>query len=165
MSRILLVSPKFDSEFSRAHGIVDIDVGQNMVQSLMVPLHLATVAALTPDDFEVDIWDEGARGEINDQTDLGKDYELVGVTGYIAHIPRAIELADVFHRRGLPVVIGGPGASGAPEACRGAFDVLFLGEAELTWPRFLCEWKQGKHLAEYRQVERPDLSQSPIPRW
>jgi radical SAM superfamily enzyme YgiQ (UPF0313 family) len=134
-------------------------------QALMVPLHLATVAALTPEEFEVEIWDEGARGEIDDQTELGKQYDLVGVTGYIAHIPRAIELAHVFHRRGLPVVIGGPGVSGAPEQCRGIFDVIFLGEAELTWPRFLNEWKRGAHRKEYRQVERPDLTSSPAPRW
>ncbi len=165
MSRILLVAPKFDSEFAKARQLARVDVHGDAVQSLMIPLHLATVAALTPAEFEVDIWDEGARGEIDDQTDLGAEYDLVGVTGYIAHIPRAIKLAEVFHRRGLPVVIGGPGVSGAPEMCRGVFDVIFLGEAELTWPRFLSEWKQGIHRNEYRQVERPDLSSSPLPRW
>ena len=131
----------------------------------MTPLHLATIAALTPDEYEVDIWDEGARGEIDDSTDLGGPVDLVGITGYIAHIPRAIELAGVFQRRGLTVAIGGPGVSGAPELCRGVFDVVFLGEAEITWPRFLQEWKQGTHRNEYRQVERPDLSTSPAPRW
>ena len=165
ISRILLVAPKFDSEFAKARQFARVDVNGDAVQSLMIPLHLATVAALTPDEFEVDIWDEGARGEIDDKTDLGRGYDLVGVTGYIAHIPRAIALAEVFHRRELPVVIGGPGVSGAPEMCRGVFDVIFLGEAELTWPRFLSEWKQGNHRSEYRQVERPDLSASPRPRW
>ena len=165
MFRILLVSPKFDSEFSRAHDAAHAGGGENIPQSLMVPLHMATIAALTPDEFEVDIWDEGVRGEIDHQTDLTREYDLVGVTGYIAHIPRAVELASIFHERGLPVVIGGPGASGAPEICRGVFDVIFLGEAELTWPRFLQEWKRGIHRSEYRQVERPDLAQSPAPRW
>jgi len=165
MSRILLVSPKFDSEFSRAQTTFGESVQDDMPDSLMVPLHLATVAALTPDGFDVDIWDEGARGEITDDTDLGRTYDLVGVTGYIAHLPRAIELAGIFRRRGITVVIGGPGVSGSPELCRGAFDVIFLGEAELTWPRFLSEWKRGTHRSEYRQVERPDLADSPAPRW
>jgi len=164
-SRILLVAPKFDSEFAKARQFARVDVSGEAVQSLMIPLHLATVAALTPDEFEVDIWDEGVRGEIDEHTQLQRDYDLIGVTGYIAHISRAIKLAEIFHRRGLPVVIGGPGVSGAPELCRGAFDVIFLGEAEFTWPRFLSEWKQGNHRNEYRQVERPDLSASPLPRW
>jgi len=165
MSNILLVSPKFDSEYSRAQAMFGDSVQDDMPDSLMVPLHLATVAALTPEGFDVDIWDEGSRGEITDGTDLGRTYDLVGVTGYIAHLPRAIELAHIFHRRELPVVIGGPGVSSAPDLCREAFDVIFLGEAELTWPRFLGEWKQGTHRSEYRQVERPDLSHSPVPRW
>src|SRR5690606_20299930 len=54
---------------------------------------------------------------------------------------------------------------GAPELCRGVFDVIFLGEAELTWPQFLRDWQQGTHRKEYRQVERPDLATSPAPRW
>ncbi len=169
MSRILLVAPRFDSEFAKSRQIKNINdqggVQGEATQTLMTPLHLATIAALTPDEYEVDIWDEGARGEINDNTDLGGPVDLVGITGYIAHIPRAIELAGVFQRRGLTVAIGGPGVSGAPELCRGVFDVVFLGEAEITWPRFLQEWKQGTHRNEYRQVERPDLSTSPAPRW
>jgi len=163
-SRILLVSPKFDAEYTRATG----GQGQNRKhkrKSLMVPLHLATVAALTPDDFEVDIYDESVLDEIHSDTDFAKDYDLVGVTGYIAHLPRAKELAGIFRGRGLPVVMGGPGVSGSPDLCRGLFDVLLLGEVELIWPRFLREWKKGSHLREYRQVDRPDLSQSPSPRW
>ncbi len=87
------------------------------------------------------------------------------MTGYQAHIPRAIEIARIGHKWGLPVVIGGPGVSGAPDVCRGIFDVIFLGEAELTWPRFLRDWQKGNHLKEYRQVERLDLAVSPVPRW
>jgi hypothetical protein len=52
----------------------------------MAPLGLATVAALTPDDIEVDIWDEAVHGLIGDNTDFKKDYDLVGVTGSINHL-------------------------------------------------------------------------------
>ena len=69
------------------------------------------------------------------------------------------------HRRGKPVLIGGPGVSGAPDRCRGLFDVVFIGEAEFTWPQFLQDWEQDKHRSEYRQVERPDVQQSPAPCW
>lgn len=165
MSRILLVSPSFGLESALARERLRNSVQDDVPDSVMVPLHLATVAALTPKEIEVDIWDEGARGAITDEIDLGNDYDLVGVTGYNAHLPRALQLAEIFHRRGLPVVIGGPGVSSAPHLCRDVFDVVFIGEAELTWPRFLREWKQGTHRKEYRQVMRPDLSDSPIPCW
>lgn len=165
MSRILLITPKFDSEFSRARTARKLNTQREMFGSLMTPLNMATIAALTPDDFEVAIWDEGARGDITDETDLGGEFDLVGVTGYIAHLPRAIQIAQIIRKRGIPVVIGGPGVSGSPDLCRDHFDVIFLGEAELTWPRFLREWQRGQHRSEYRQVERPDLALTPVPRW
>lgn len=162
--RILLISPRFDAEYTRATAGMGKSIAKKR-RSLMVPLHLATVAALTPDDVEVDIYDESVLDEITAETNFGKDYDLVGVTGYIAHLPRAKELARIFRKRGVPTVIGGSGVSGSPDTCRDVFDVLLLGEAELTWPRFLREWMKGSHLKEYRQVDRPDLSESPAPRW
>ena len=95
MSRTLLVSPSFDLESALTRKRLRNSVQDDVPDSVMVPLHLATVAALTPEEFEVDIWDEGARGEITDETDFGKNYDLVGVTGYNAHLPRAIQLAQI----------------------------------------------------------------------
>ena len=165
MSRILLISPKFDTEFSRAYELSRLKIQENAPRSLIVPLNLATIAALTPDGHDVDIWDESVRGEIDNHTDLGREYDLIGVTGYIAHIPRALELAGLFRQRGIPTAIGGPGVSGAPHLFRNAFDVLFLGEAEYTWPQFIRDWEKGLQRGEYRQVERPDLSDCPTPKW
>ena len=44
MKKILLVAPEFEVPGQR--------------KAFVVPLHLATLAALTPDDIEVDLWDE-----------------------------------------------------------------------------------------------------------
>ena len=162
--RILLVSPLRGSFFpkqreARAPG------GLTFPSALMPPLELATLAALTPPEIEVDIWDESVRPPLDGDTHFGKEYDLIGVTGYMAHLPWAIDVADIAHRRGIPVVIGGPGVSGSPERCRRVFDVVFIGEAELTWPQFLDDWKTGRHRSEYRQVQRPDMGTSPAPRW
>jgi len=162
MSRILLVSPRFDSEYIRSAGG---SVDPRRRRNLMVPLHMATVAALTPDDVEVDIYDESILDEIDVETKFASRYDLIGVTGYIAHLPRARQIASICRQWGVPVVIGGPGVTGSPDTCRGLFDVLLLGEAELTWPRFIREWQRGTHMKEYRQVDRPDLASSPPPRW
>ena len=130
----------------------------------IAPLSLATLVALPPDGYEVHCWDETTSGEITEATPL-EHYDLVGVTGYNSHLVRMRTLGNLFKRRGVPVVVGGPGVSAAPEKYRDAFDVVFVGEAEHTWPQFLAEWEAGHHRDEYRQVTRPDLAASPIPNW
>lgn len=129
------------------------------------PLHIATVAALTPDDFEVDLWDEPVQGAIDETTDFGKDYDLVGVTGYGLHFDRAREVARVFRARGVPVAVGGPGVSAVPDMYRAYFDVLFVGEAEETWREFIEDFRAGDYRTEYRAKTLPDLALSPPPRW
>jgi len=42
-------------------------------------------------------------------------------------------------------------------------DVIFVGEAEDTWPRFLEEWRLGRHARRYEQAERTDMTQVPTP--
>jgi radical SAM superfamily enzyme YgiQ (UPF0313 family) len=165
--RILLITP--DKTRARK-GVVQqlatgLTEGPLQPMTLMAPVELATLAALTPSDYDVRIWDEAIEGEIGADTDVGGHYDLVGVTGYLAHITRMLELAAEFKRRNTCTVAGGPAASNCPERFRGVFDVVFLGEAELTWPQFLREWDAGKHMNEYRQVQRPNLDQSPVPRW
>jgi radical SAM superfamily enzyme YgiQ (UPF0313 family) len=129
------------------------------------PLHIATIAGLTPDDFEVDLWDEPVQGHITDETDFAKEYDLVGITGYGLHFERARQVSEVFRRRGVPTAVGGPGVSSFPEMYREHFDVLFIGEAEQTWPQFCEEWRAGGYRPEYRATSLPDLASSPPPRW
>jgi radical SAM superfamily enzyme YgiQ (UPF0313 family) len=165
--RILLITP--DKTRARK-GVVQqlstgVGEGPQHAMTLMAPVELATLAALTPAGYEIRIWDEAIEGEINAETDVGGHYDLVGVTGYLAHIKRMLELAGEFRRRNSCTIAGGPAASNCPERFRGVFDVIFLGEAEMTWPQFLQEWEAGKHMNEYRQVQRPNLDQSPVPRW
>ncbi|MFQ6003445.1 MAG: radical SAM protein, partial [Candidatus Zixiibacteriota bacterium] len=133
-------------------------------KALILPLHIATIAALTPDDIEVDLWDEAVHGQLDESTEL-EDYDLVGITGYPVQLQRVKEIAQVFRQRGLPVAIGGAGVSAAPERYLDDFDILFLGEAELTWPKFLADFLAGSYHKEYRQITKPDLALSPPPRW
>ncbi len=164
MKRILLVSPRRGSDFA-SNDIPRPAHAEGLPRALMPPLDLATIKALTPQGFEVDIWDESVQPHIDEQTDLGKDYDAIGVTGYMTHLPWAIRLAEVARKKGLLSAIGGPGVSGSPDKCRGVFDVVFIGEAELTWPQFLEDWTAGRHRSEYRQVQRPDVASSPAPNW
>jgi len=163
MKRILLISTNFDPKTGMSDQHQDI-MNLSSKKGLMTPLNLATLAALTPDDIEVVLWDELVQGRIDDSTDL-EDYDLVGISTYTRHIPQARKVAQIFRKRGIPVAVGGPGVSAFPMHCRNFFDILFIGEAELIWPQFIADWKAGGYQDEYRQVTKLDLAISPVPRW
>jgi len=123
-------------------------------------LSMPTVAGLTPRHHDVTICDENVE-----EIDFDVEADIVGVTGYIVHRARMLEIIEEFRRRGRFVVVGGPYASLCPEELRGRCDVLFVDEAEETWPRFLRDFEAGAWQAEYRCEEKPDLSQAPMPRF
>ncbi|MBI1927575.1 radical SAM protein [Candidatus Poribacteria bacterium] len=163
MRKILLVTPIFESNFSR-----DRESTPSLfleTKAFMAPVATAIIAALTPDDIEVDLWDEAIHGRINDSTNFQKDYNLVGITGYSSQIERVKKVVQVFRNRGIPIAAGGPGASSTPERYVDFADIVFVGEAELTWPQFITDWKNGVPRRLYRQIIKPDVGTSPIPRW
>jgi radical SAM superfamily enzyme YgiQ (UPF0313 family) len=162
--KVLLVRPSYDPRIVNLEDITG-QLPFLRKKAFMVPLDLATVAAVTPDDVDLHLWDERLQGRITPDTDLGQEYDLVGVTGYAAHFRRVKELGAIFRQRGHQVVVGGPGVSAAPERYRDHFDVLFIGEAEHIWPQFLREWQAGGHRPEYRQVTKVDMALSPAPQW
>ena len=123
-------------------------------------LSLPTVAGLTPPPHEVALCDENVE-----RVDLETDADVVGLTGYVVHKRRILELADAFRRRGKLVVAGGPFATLCPEELRDRVDAVFVGEAEYTWPRFLRDLEAGRAQAEYRQDDRPSMLDSPLPRF
>ena len=43
--------------------------------------------------------------------------------------------------------------------------MIFVGEAEETWPRFLDEWSRGEHRVRYEQAEKTDMTRVPQPRY
>jgi radical SAM superfamily enzyme YgiQ (UPF0313 family) len=129
-------------------------------RAVFPPLGLLTLAALTPPEYEVTLCDENA----GEPVDYDTDAHIVGVTGYIIQMGRVFEIADRFRARGKTVVLGGPLANLLPAECRPHCDVLFEGEAEYTWPRFLLEFAAGAHSDHYQEHEKIHLPDSPPPR-
>jgi radical SAM superfamily enzyme YgiQ (UPF0313 family) len=66
---------------------------------------------------------------------------------------------------GKLVVFGGPLPSSSPEVCRPRCDVLFLNEAEETWPAFLADLARGEFQPSYACGEKPDVTLIPAPRF
>ncbi|PIE35376.1 hypothetical protein CSA56_04435 [candidate division KSB3 bacterium] len=123
------------------------------------PLGLATIAALTPPDIDVEICDENIE-----DIDYANNCDIVGLTAYLMQGPRAFHIAEEFRKRGKVVVLGGPITGLNLADCRGKVDVIFVGEAEYTWKQFLEEYRQGKYQTEYVQTEKIDMHDSPVPR-
>lgn len=152
--RILLVSPASTAAFFSLTEVSDI-VGR---PGYMPNLALPTLVALAPDDVEITIMDEEVA-----PIDFDQRWDLVGITGYTTHQRRMFEIADEFRRRGQLVAIGGPYASLSPTHVRPHADILFIGEAEETWPQFLEDFRGGDWKSEYRATSVIDLMTSPIP--
>jgi len=141
------------------------DEGELVHLAPMTPLACATLAALTPEEYEVEIWDEELRGQIHASTPVGQ-YDIIGVSlMFTALAYRARFLGLLLRGQGTLVVAGGAAISAAPEDFRPYFDAIFVNEAERTWPQFLRDYAQGTVKPEYRQIEKPALSESPPPRW
>lgn len=124
------------------------------------PLGLCTLAALAPEGWEVVIQDENVR-----PVDLDTPCDLVGLTAMNVQASRAFALADQFRRRGRTVLIGGPYASLEPDRCAPHADVLFVGEAERTFPAFCRDHAAGAARARYEELIPVDLADSPVPRY
>ena len=75
---------------------------------------------------------------------------------------RMREILKELNRRGVFTVVGGPWVTVQEDYFEGLTDVIFIGEAEDTWPRFLVEWQQGSYQRRYEQSERTDMTRVPV---
>jgi radical SAM superfamily enzyme YgiQ (UPF0313 family) len=123
-------------------------------------LTLPQIAALTPDDIEIELINETIQ-DIPWETDAN----LVGVSGMGVGLIRAIQIADEFRRRGKQVVMGGMMATLAAEQCLEHCDSLVFGEAEGIWSQVVNDARLGRLEKTYKAAELDDLSDLPVPRF
>lgn len=154
--RILLVTPKYPESFwglNRVHSVM----GRRYV---MPTLALPTLAALTPAHHEVVLVDENVE-----EIDFDLSCDMVGISCMHVQAPRAFVLARAFRDRGRIVVMGGSFPTLSPEICRPHADVVFIGESERTWPKFIGDYERGEWVDTYEETERVDLTKAPVPRF
>src|SRR5512142_2280192 len=110
------------------------------------------LAAFVPPGWEVLHTDEAVS-----PVDLNAQVDLVAMTFHTPSAFHVYEMSDAFRRRGIPVALGGPHATLLPDEAQAHADVVFVGEAEETWPRFLCEFEAGGHASRYECGDVPTL--------
>jgi radical SAM superfamily enzyme YgiQ (UPF0313 family) len=156
--RLLLVNPKFDESFwSFRWAVEHVLPGKRAVNP---PLGLATVAALCPPHWEVEIIDENIEA-----VPLAPRADIVGVCGMAAQFARQSELLDYYRRGGYHTVAGGAYASLVPERYARHADTVIAGEAEHIWPAFCRDFELARPRALYRETGTVSLADSPVPRF
>ncbi len=152
--KMLLVNPTDPDSMIGFSGIAkDSDT-----KPMMPNLALLTLAAMVPDEIDLTLVDEQLS-----EIDFDGGWDVVGITGYANHRERMRAIAKEFRARGSLVAMGGPFISVAPHALRDHADILFIGEAERTWPQFLSDLLAGSWKPEYVQKDRIDIKESPVP--
>ncbi|MDE6008347.1 MAG: B12-binding domain-containing radical SAM protein [Muribaculaceae bacterium] len=124
------------------------------LKTRMAPsLGLLTVANVIREGNEIEILNENVE-EIN-YSAISAD--IVGITVTVDTLPRAIEIASEFKKRGVPVVAGGIHITSCPESAEGYFNVLCIGFAEKTWKEIMEDLKRGELKARYSCIHlEPD---------
>jgi Fe-S oxidoreductase len=156
--RLLLINPRVPESFwSFKWAVHDILPGK---RALNPPLGIATVAALTPKHWDVEIVDENVEAvPLNPQADL------IGITGMGVQEPRQKELIQYYRERGYYVAVGGSNASLCPERYEGVADTVVAGEGEYIWPEFCRDFEAGHPKPLYRETGTVNLADSPVPRF
>lgn len=124
------------------------------------PLGLLTLAALTPGEWDVCVFDENLG--IPDYRTLPRP-DLVGITAFTSQAARAYELADTFRGQGIPVVMGGIHATMCQEEALDHVDSVVAGEAESVWATVLEDCRLGRLRRRYRG-EHVDMAEVPAAR-
>jgi radical SAM superfamily enzyme YgiQ (UPF0313 family) len=155
--KLLLINPRLPESFWSFTWAIENVTREK--RAAISPLGLATVAALTPPGWEVEILDENVE-----PIDWDAAADVVGVCGMAVQYPRQREILAHFRARGCHTVAGGSYASLCPEEYRGLADTVVAGEAEYVWPQFCCDFEKGQAQSLYRETGTVNLEDSPTPR-
>lgn len=114
----------------------------------MEPLQLGILAALTPDDIEVVMYDDRMEAIPYDEPT-----QLVAITVETFTARRAYEISAEFRRRGVKTVMGGMHAMLIPEEVGEHCDCVIVGDAEPVWKTMLEDFQRGELKSRYDVVQ------------
>ena len=156
--RIVLVNPRFPESFWSFRWVINTILPDR--RAVNPPLGLATLAALCPENWEVEIIDENIES-----IPLDPNADIVGVCGMGVQFNRQRELLTYYREKGYHVVAGGSYASLCPDLYESLADTVVAGEAEYIWPEFCRDFEAGRPERFYKENGVVDLSDAPVPRF
>lgn len=166
MPRIALISPK-KYTFAHNEDLSNFFFREPSMRNIRniwsAPnLGLLTIAALIPSNWEVDYIDEYHR-----EIDFNVEYNIVVLSCMTQQIDRGAEIAQIYRSRNTLTVMGGIHATVCSQEVLKYCDVVFIGEAELTWPQFINDYLNHCYKRIY-QEEYPgeyDIRNPILPRY
>src|SRR5262245_21313569 len=157
-AEIILINPRFEvSYWGLEHALKIIGKRANLPVACL-PL----LAALTPAEFHVTLLDENVEPIDFDRV---AQADILGVTGMTVQRARMRSILEQLKSRGKFTVVGGPWVTVQEDYFGDLADVIFVGEAEESWPRFLDDWKAGRPQERYEQADKTDMTRVPVPRY
>src|SRR5262249_47488968 len=124
---------------------------------------LPLLAALVPEGHRVTLIDENVE---DIDFDALEQFDIIGVTGMIVQKRRMDEILERLRGTNAIVCVGGPYATVDEGFFDGRCDVLFVGEADETWPHFINTVAAGQPAqSRYKQETPTDMSRVPTPRF
>ncbi len=104
----------------------------------MEPLQLGVLAALTPKDIEVELFDDRMETiPYHQKTDL------VAITVETFTARRAYEICQAYQKQGVPVIMGGMHITLIPEEAATVADSIIIGDAETVWQNMIEDARLG----------------------
>ncbi len=110
------------------------------------PLGLGILATLTPDNWEIEIFDEN----FDDFQFIEADF--VGFTAFTGNAYRAYQIADIYRKKGIPTIMGGIHVSMIPEEAEKFIDTVVTGEAESIWPTVINDFEHNRLQKRYTGI-------------
>ncbi|HMK35541.1 MAG TPA: DUF4070 domain-containing protein [Desulfomonilaceae bacterium] len=126
-----------------------------------VPLGLLTVGSMLPKDWDLRLVDMNVENLTNEALNWA---DLVMIGAMVVQKDSVREVVDRCREMGKKIVAGGPLFTSVPQEYED-IDHLVLNEGEITLPLFLRDLERGTPRRVYTSEERPDITQTPPPRW
>ncbi|MGD2180374.1 B12-binding domain-containing radical SAM protein [Lusitaniella coriacea] len=157
--KVLLLYPHFPKTFWS----YDEFMKMADLKAFIPPLGILTVAALLPQDWEIRFRDRNVKEE------TAADWQwcdLIVLSAMLAQKEDFLALIQKAQQVGKQVAVGGPYPTSIPDdALDAGANYLILDEGEITVPNFLDAIARGEKQGIFRTTEKPDVSQSPTPRF
>jgi len=102
-------------------------------------LALANIAALTPDEHQVNLIDEQIS-----PIDYNINTDIVAISVNTSVANRAYEIGDKFREKGVKVIFGGLHPSLMPEESLKHADSIIVGDADGVWQTLIADMKNKK---------------------
>ncbi|MGD0499283.1 MAG: radical SAM protein [Bryobacteraceae bacterium] len=151
-----------------------------VTRNFMPHLWMFLLQELTPPGHEAILIDGNTQPMSNAELvrfALQNQVGLVGIGAMTRMIAKAYQVADAIRAAGIPVVMGGPHVTEAPDEALGRdggprhTDAVALGEADETWPRIVEDAARGELKEVYAPVDafgqerKPSLRDYPKIPW